>query len=77
MIIAAVKLASKVVMGLFTREPMMSLRRVNITRGIMANGRPKESTTWLMTSVRVGSSPMKMTINDGTIVTIRLIQGGI
>ena len=33
--------------------------RVNITSGISAKGMPNESTTWLITSVRVGSSPMR------------------
>ena len=56
---------------------MMSARRVNMTSGIMAKGRPKLSTTWLRTSVRVGSRPIPITISAGSIVTKRRSQTGI
>lgn len=55
---------------------MIFLRLVNITSGMIANGNPNDKTTWLMTRVRVGSKPIKITINEGRMVTIRLIQGG-
>ena len=43
----------------FTRSPMTSRRLVNMTSGMSANGIPNESTTWLITSVRDGSTPMR------------------
>ena len=42
-----------------------------------ANGIPNDSTTWLMTSARVGSTPIAMTMSAGTIVTKRLRKSGI
>ena len=39
--------------------PISPRLRVKSTSGIRAKGMPKESTTWLMTSVRVGSTPMR------------------
>ena len=40
-------------------SPITSRRLVNMTSGMSANGIPNESTTWLMTSVRDGSTPMR------------------
>src|SRR6266511_191738 len=48
-----------------------------MTSGTSANGMPNESTTWEMTSVREGSSPMPITTNAGIIVTIRRTNSGI
>ena len=56
---------------------MMSRRLVNITSGISANGIPKERMTWLITSVRDGSSPIAITTNAGIIVTKRRTNSGI
>ena len=70
----ATALANTVVGVRFTRMPMISRRRVNSTRGIMAKGRPKLSMTWLKTSVRVGSRPMRITTSEGTIVVSRRTQ---
>jgi CO/xanthine dehydrogenase Mo-binding subunit len=36
--------------------------------GMTANGKPKLKTTWLMTSVRVGSKPRPITIKDGMVL---------
>jgi hypothetical protein len=70
------KEANNVVMGLLTMVPMRFLLLVNSTKGITAKGRPNESTTWLITRVRVGSAPRRITINEGRIVTTLRIQGG-
>ena len=74
---AAATHARTVVRGLLTSVPMSLPALVNITRGMTAKGRPKLSTTWLMTSVRVGSRPMTITTSDGTMVARRRIQEGI
>ena len=39
--------------------------------GTSANGMPNDSTTWLSTSARVGSSPIASTMSAGAIVTRR------
>ena len=50
-----------------------------MTSGISAKGIPNESTTWLITSTREGSSgsPMAITTNAGIIVTARRTNSGI
>ena len=52
---AATAAAATVVVRLLTSAPMTSRRRVSRTSGIRANGIPKDSTTWEITSARVGS----------------------
>ena len=71
MISAATTHAATVVTRRLTSAPMTSRRRVSSTSGTSANGMPKDSTTWLMTSARVGSSPMASTISAGAIVIAR------
>ena len=71
------KAANIVVIVLLTMVPISFLLLVNNTKGITAKGRPKDRTTWLITNVRVGSAPMRITINEGRIVTALRIQGGI
>ena len=48
---------------------MTSRRLVSSTSGTSANGIPNDSTTWLITSDAVGSSPIASTISAGSIVT--------
>lgn len=55
---------------------MIFLFCVKIISGTIAKGRPKLKTTWLMTRVRVGSSPMAITAIEGTMVTSRLSHTG-
>ena len=50
---------------------MTSRRRVSSTSGTSANGMPNDSTTWLITSERVGSRPIASTISAGVIVISR------
>ncbi len=50
---------------------------MKITSGISANGIPKLSTTWLITSVRDGSTPIPITTKAGIIVTARRTKIGI
>ena len=64
-----IKVMSAVVIHRFVSGPISDLFAVNIRRGTMAKGRPKLSTTWLITSVRVGSSPIAITISAGAVVT--------
>ncbi len=77
MIIAAAPLARIVVICLLTNFPIISFRLVNMTKGMIAKGSPKERTTWLITSVRVGFNPIKITSSAGNMVTKRRTQAGI
>src|SRR5216683_257281 len=70
-------MAAQVVTALFTREPIRSRRRVNITRVITGSGRTKLRTTWLITRVLVGLKPIAATSTAGIIVTSRRTQMGI
>src|SRR5919197_1511177 len=74
---AATTTAATVVARWFTRTPMTSRRLVKRTSGMSANGIPKESTTWLITSVRDGSTPIPTTMSAGSIVTRRRTATGI
>ena len=71
MIIAATMRGDAVVRRRLTSAPMTSRRRVSSTSGTSANGIPNESTTWLITSARVGLTPTASTISAGAIVTSR------
>src|SRR2546425_1636606 len=67
-------MAAQVVIALFTREPIRSRRRVNITRVITGRGKTKLRTTWLITRVLVGLKPIAATSTAGIIVTTRRTQ---
>src|SRR5919199_1542707 len=71
MISAATTEAIAVVYGRFTSSPMTSARRVSRIIGTSANGMPKDSTTWEMTSVEDGSSPRASTTSAGAMVIAR------
>ncbi len=77
MIIAATTDATTVVARRLTSAPMMSRRRVSSTSGTSANGMPKDSTTWLITSAREGLTPSPSTISAGAIVIARRRTSGI
>ncbi len=75
--INAIRDARMVVIGWFFNSPMIFRFEVNMTKGMIANGKPKLSTTWLMTNVRVGSRPIAITKREGSMVATRRNQGGI
>ena len=77
MISPATTVAAATVARRFTSTPMISCLLVNSTSGIRANGIPNDSTTWLITSVRDGSTPIAITTNAGIIVTARRTNRGI
>src|SRR5690606_8127890 len=68
--------ATRVVQDWFTRSPIILRSRVKSTSGISAKGIPKLRITWLMHSVRVGSSPSAMTTSAGAMVMARRSQTG-
>ena len=49
----------------FANSPITRRLFVSLTRGIIANGMPRLSTTWLSTSAQVGSTPMARTTSAG------------
>ena len=55
---------------------MSSRSRQKRTSGISANGIPNESTTWLSTSARDGSTPIAMISSAGAIVIARRSSSG-
>jgi hypothetical protein len=61
---------------LLRRAPMTLARLVSQASGISACGIPKESTTWLITSARVGSAPRATTTRAGSTVTRRRSHSG-
>src|SRR5918911_1030697 len=69
--------ATAVVTGWLTSTPITSRRDVKRTSGTSANGIPNDSTTWLITSVREGSTPQPTTTSAGSIVTTRRTATGI
>ena len=72
MIIAATTEAMTVVRrAVDERAHDVARRRVSSTSGTSANGMPKDSTTWLITSARVGLAPIASTISAGAIVIAR------
>ncbi len=62
--------------GLLTNRPMMSARAVKIRSAIIGSGSAMLSTTWLMTSALVESTPKPTTTKAGSIVTSRRSQIG-
>ena len=60
-----------------TSPPITFRLLVKRTRGTSANGMPNESTTWLRTSARVGSTPTRATISAGAAVIARRAKSGI
>ena len=68
MIILVMMIPKTFVIGLFTREPIKSLRFVIISIGIMARGSAKLSVTWLKTRARIGLIPNPIIIIAGVIV---------
>ena len=57
--------ATAVVSRWLTSVPIRFLLRQKMSSGTRANGMPNESTTWLMTSERLGLSPMARMIEGG------------
>ncbi len=55
----------------FAYSPITRRLLVSLTRGIIANGMPRLSTTWLSTRAQVGSTPMARTMSAGIIVNAR------
>src|SRR5215212_12191865 len=77
MMTAAIAHAATFVSLVFTSEPMRSRRLVKMTSGTSAKGMPNESTTWLSTSARLGSTPIARMISAGKSVIARLRKSGI
>ena len=74
---AATATAIAVVARRLTSMPITSRLLVKRTSGMRANGIPNDSTTWLITSVRDGSTPIPITTSAGIIVTTRRMKSGI
>src|SRR6476469_7160963 len=73
----AIPHAAIVVRRLLTRPPITRRLLVNSTSGTSAKGIPNESTTWLITSARVGSTPAIATASAGAAVIARRKKTGI
>src|SRR6266851_2769325 len=76
-ITATTAVETSVVGRWLTSVPISPRSRQKMTSGIKANGIPNDSTTWLSTSARVGSSPTPITISAGAIVIARRRNNGI
>src|SRR5215212_8132644 len=69
--------ATAVVTRWLTKAPITLRLRQKSKSGMRAKGMPKESTTWLITSERLGLTPMARIVSAGTMVMRRRRNSGI
>src|SRR5206468_728839 len=72
--IAVIARPAAVVSGRLTKGPITDRRVVNSISGTIANGRPKDSTTWLNMSASVGSLTRARMVSAGTAEMMRRSQ---
>lgn len=76
MMMAAMMTAANTTGRLLAKAPINFLSDVNMISGMTTNGMPKLRHTWLRTRVAVGSSPIMITIIDGSTVNPHRSQTG-